>query len=112
MTFYSLVGHSMQQIGGECPNGWIEMECERPSANHVATEAGVWVIPVPTKSEKLKTATQEYNAGIDVLKSQTIAALMLGGELETDKLVSIRAELETMKSKYLTKIDAIKAEEI
>ena len=112
MTFYSLVGYSIQQIGGECPDGWIEMECERPSADHVATEAGGWVVPVPTKSEKLKTATQEYNAGIEVLKSQTIAALMLGGESEAAKLVSIRAELETMKSKYLTKMAAIKAGEI
>ena len=112
MMVYSLAGHSIQQISGKCPDGWVEMECERPSADHVATEAGKWVIPVPTKSEKLKTATQEYNAGVEVLKSQTIAALMLGGESETAKLVSIRAELETMKSKYLTKIDAIKAEEI
>ena len=112
MTFYSLVGHSVQQIGGECPDGWIEMECERPSADHVATEAGGWVVPVPTKSEKLKTATQEYNAGIEVLKSQTIAALMLGGESETAKLASIRADLDNMKSQYLTKMAAIKAEEI
>ena len=112
MTFYSLVGYSMQQIGGECPDGWIEMECERPSADHVATEAGEWIVPVPTKSEKLKAATQEYNTGIEALKSQTIAALMLGGESETAKLASIRADLETLKSQYLTKIDAIKAEEI
>ena len=112
MKVYSLAGHSIQQINGGCPDGWIEMECERPSANHVATEAGVWIIHVPTKSEKLKTATQEYNAGIEVLKSQTIAALMLGGESETAKLASIRAELETMKSQYLTKMAAIKAGEI
>lgn len=112
MSFYSLVGHSIQQIGGKCPDGWVEMECERPSAAHVATDSGKWVIPVPNKSEKLKTATQEYNAGVEVLKSQTIAALMLGGESETAKRVSIRAELETMKSKYLTKMAAIKAGEI
>ena len=112
MTVYSLVGHSMQQIGGECPDGWIEMECERPSADHVATEAGGWIVPVPTKSEKLKTATQEYNAGLEVLKSQTIAALMLGGESEAAKLASIRADLDKMKSNYLTKMAAIKAGEI
>ena len=40
MTFYSLVGHSIQQIGGNCSDGWVEMECEWPSADHVATEAG------------------------------------------------------------------------
>ena len=112
MKVYSLVGHSIQQINGGCPDGWIEMECERPSADHVATDSGKWIIPVPTKSEKLKTATQEYNAGIEVLKSQTIAALMLGGESEATKLASIRAELETMKSEYLTKMAAIKAGEI
>ena len=112
MKVYSLAGSSVQQIGGECPDGWVEMECERPAAAHVATDSGKWVIPSPTKSEKLKAATQEYNTGVDVLKSQTIAALMLGGESEATKLESIRAELETMKSKYLTKMAAIKAEEI
>lgn len=112
MAFYSLAGSSMQQIGGECPDGWVEMECERPSADYVATDSGKWVIPVPTKIEKLKTATQEYNTGVNALKSQTIAALMLGGESEATKLASIRAELETMKSQYLTKMAAIKAGEI
>ena len=112
MTFYSLAGHSIQQIGGKCPDGWVEMECERPSEAYVSTDSGKWVLPVPTKSEKLKTTTQEYNTGVDALKSQTIAALMLGGESEATKLASIRAELETMKSQYLTKMAAIKAEEI
>lgn len=112
MTFYSLAGCSIQQIGGKCPDGWVEMECGRPSADCVATDSGKWVLPVSTKSEKLKTAMQEYNTGVDVLKSQTIAALMLGGESEATKLASIRAELETMKSKYSTKIAAIKAEDI
>lgn len=102
----------MQQVGGKCPDGWVEMECERPSAAHVSTDSGKWVLPAPTKSEKLKTATQEYNTGVDALKSQTIAALMLGGEAEATKIASIQAELETMKTKYLTKITAIKAEEI
>ena len=112
MNVYSLVGHPIQQIGGKCPDGWVEMECERPSADYVATDSGKWVILVPTKSEKLKTATQEYNTGVEVLKSQTIAALMIGGESESAKLASIRAELETVKSQYLTKMAAIKAEEI
>jgi len=112
MAFYSLAGYSMQQIGGECPDGWVEMECERPSVDYVSTDSGKWVLPVPTKSEKLRTATQEYNTGVDVLKSQTIAALMLGGESEATKLTSIRTELTTIKSAYLTKVAAIKVGEI
>lgn len=45
MTFYSLDGYSMQQIGGKCPDGWVEMECERPSVDYVSTDSGKWMKP-------------------------------------------------------------------
>lgn len=112
MTFYSLTGHSMQQIGGECPEGWIEMACERPSNDYVATSEGKWIIPVKTKSEKLKAATLEYNAGVESLKGQTLAALMVDGTDKDAKLLKIREELATMKTAYLTTVAAIKAGEI
>lgn len=112
MTFYSLTGHSMQQIGGECPEGWIEMACERPSNDHVATSEGKWIIPVETKSEKLKSATIEYNAVVESLKSQTVAAIMVDGTDKDAKLLKIREELARIKTEYLTKVAAIKAGEI
>ena len=112
MMIYSLADDSMQQIGGECPEGWIKMARERPSNDYVATSEGKWIIPVKTKSEKLKAAMLEYNAGVESLKGQTLAALMVDGDAEAVKLVKIREELATMKTAYLTTVAAIKAGEI
>lgn len=38
-------GQSMQQIGGTCPAGWVVMQEDRPTPEHVANEAGEWVLP-------------------------------------------------------------------
>lgn len=47
MSVYAEVGASLQQIGGTCPEGWIVMQGERPSPEHVAQEGGSWVVPPP-----------------------------------------------------------------
>ena len=39
---YAKVGQTAQQIGGSCPEDWIEMLSERPSPSHVATVSGEW----------------------------------------------------------------------
>lgn len=41
---YALVGGSAQQFGGSCPDGWIEMNSERPGVDGwVASDNGGWV---------------------------------------------------------------------
>ena len=93
---------------------WVE--CERPSNDYsndyVATSEGKWIIPVETKSEKLKKATIEYNAVVESLKSQTVAAIMVDGTDRDAKLLKIREELAMIKTEYLTKVAAIKAGEL
>ena len=42
---YAKVGDSFQQIGGECPDGFIVMQSERPDAEYVAKEDGTWIKP-------------------------------------------------------------------
>jgi hypothetical protein len=44
MNIFAEVGGSLQQIGGECPDGWVVMQGERPSRSHVASVDGQWVI--------------------------------------------------------------------
>ena len=44
MTVYAEVGASLQQIGGSCPNGWIVMQGERPTPEHVAQSDGGWLV--------------------------------------------------------------------
>ena len=112
MTIYSLAGLSIQQIGGERPDGWVEMECERPSNAHVATSDGTWIIQTKTMQQKIAEAVTEYNTVVESLKSQTISALMVDGEQEAAKLAQIRAELADAKTNYIATITAIKAGEL
>lgn len=43
MKIYAKVGESFQQIGGQCPLGFIEMKEPRPEEGHwVAREGGEW----------------------------------------------------------------------
>ncbi|WP_066014333.1 DUF4376 domain-containing protein [Endozoicomonas atrinae] len=43
MKIYAKVGDAFQQIGGECPDGCIEMTSPRPGDFYIATPSGEWV---------------------------------------------------------------------
>ena len=112
MKVYSLAGYSIQQINGKCPDGWIEMECERPSNAHVATSDGKWITPVKTMQQKIAEAVAAYSTVIESLKSQTLSAIMTDVEQEAAKLTQIRAELADAKANYIATLNAIKAGEL
>lgn len=40
---YAMPGEGLQQFGGECPPGWVQMEGERPAPGRVASADGVWI---------------------------------------------------------------------
>ena len=109
MKVYSLAGLSIQQIGGDRPDGWAEMECERPSNAHVATSDGAWIIPVKTMQQKIAEAVAAYSTVVESLKSQTTSAIMTD---DAAKLPQIRAELADAKANYIATITAIKAGEL
>lgn len=44
-SVFAEVGNSLQQIGGDCPAGWIEMAGARPTNEHVALVDGTWQYP-------------------------------------------------------------------
>ena len=47
---FAEVGQSLQQVGGDCPAGWVEMTVERPQPHYicqVVDGVGVWVEPPP-----------------------------------------------------------------
>ena len=46
---FATVGSTFQQIGGECPDGWIEMDGPRPDVQSVAQSDGSWA-PAPNES--------------------------------------------------------------
>lgn len=43
MDIFAMPGESLQQFGGECPEGWVVMSSDRPSPSHVANTSGEWV---------------------------------------------------------------------
>lgn len=45
-------GESQQQLGGSCPDGWVEMESERPDGDGwVASANGKWIKHNPTADD-------------------------------------------------------------
>ncbi|WP_256732977.1 phage tail assembly chaperone [Pseudomonas sp. P7548] len=48
MNVYAELNSGFQQVGGVCPAGWMVMQSDRPSPEHIASEGGTWVVPVPS----------------------------------------------------------------
>lgn len=42
MQVFAMPGESLQQVGGDCPEGWVVMEGQRPSIGHIAQADGTW----------------------------------------------------------------------
>lgn len=51
MQVFAKPGESLQQVGGDCPEGWVVMQEQRPEVGLVALADGSWADPpqpVPT----------------------------------------------------------------
>lgn len=49
MQVFAMPGESLQQIGGDCPEGWVVMNDQRPDVGCIARADGTWgagVLPV------------------------------------------------------------------
>lgn len=49
MQVFAMPGESLQQIGGDCPEGWVVMNDQRPDVGSIARADGTWgtgVLPV------------------------------------------------------------------
>lgn len=53
---YARVGDSFQQIGGECPPGFVQMSGVRPEPDFVANASGEWVVPPPVVPNSVSAA--------------------------------------------------------
>lgn len=66
MSIFAEVGGSIQQIGGNCPEGWIVMQGERPTPEHVATAEGTWFLnDYETARVAANTEARAYLASTD-----------------------------------------------
>mgnify|MGYP000939231133 CR=1 FL=1 len=45
MQVFAKPGESLQQVGGDCPEGWVVMEGQRPDVTSAAQADGTWAAP-------------------------------------------------------------------
>lgn len=43
MQVFAMPGESLQQVGGDCPEGWVVMQEQRPGIGHIAQADGTWL---------------------------------------------------------------------
>ncbi|WP_052242160.1 tail fiber assembly protein [Plesiomonas shigelloides] len=86
---YAKVGDSFQQIGGECPPRFIQMNGLRPDdGDYIASETGEWVpVPPPTQEQLVSEANEKKQQ----LAVDAEAAIK---PLERAKLLGIATESE------------------
>lgn len=46
MQVFATPGESLQQVGGDCPEGWVVMQEQRPQVGFVALADGSWAEPL------------------------------------------------------------------
>lgn len=46
MQVFATPGESLQQVGGDCPEGWVVMQEQRPQIGFVALADGSWAEPL------------------------------------------------------------------
>lgn len=56
---YAKVGDSFQQVGGECPAGFIQMKGLRPDGDYIAEDNGEWIPKPPPSQEELISLAQD-----------------------------------------------------
>lgn len=47
MSLFAKPGESFAQVGGICPEGWVQMKAPRPEVNSIALANGTWADPMP-----------------------------------------------------------------
>lgn len=109
---FAEVGGNFQQVGGECPEGWITMKGFRPDGHGwVAGEEGEWYIPAPpepTMADELR-AEQEATALLVQQNNQrwVAAASTPSADRET-KVAAIEAEGVQIRETHKANVAAIK----
>ena len=110
MTIYSLADHSMQQIAGKCPDGWIEMECERPSNAHVATSEGKWVVRELTYAEALKELNTQFYSNRAALSDDLNNVQLLDGEHQDSRTAALQQDYVDLLAQYDADVAALKSQ--
>ena len=94
-------GESQQQIGGECPDGWVVMLHQRPDeGGYIASNDGSWSVFSPTLEDEIEKAQREFDLKINTMNQAWLAASVRGGQNEISKKESITNEIAYLKQEH------------
>lgn len=105
---FAEVGSSFAQSGGTCPDGWIVMQGERPTPEHVAQADGMWVLPVKGYAEELAELNSAFQKDSDAFNRAWTTAVLSDGPSEEAKLINIRSQYTARKSQYTADYSALR----
>lgn len=84
MNIYAEIGSNFQQIGGECPDGFIVMHAPRPddkdSTEYTAQANGTWAITQETVDAKLAPIENEWRDQQMPIARNNVTAIQFGDE--------------------------------
>ena len=101
---YAKVNESFQQIGGSCPSGYIKMQGERPTPNHVAQADGTWGLPQLTKEQQLAKLELDYQTAVSELQKSLNTAQLRN---DTTLVADIQSDFTTLQQSYQDEREAI-----
>ena len=110
MKVYSLAGHSMQQIGGAYPDGWVQMQGERPEGNYVASETGEWVVRELTYAEALKELNTQFYSDRAALSDDLNNVQLLAGEHQDSRTAALQQDYADLLAQYDADVAALKSQ--
>lgn len=107
---YAKPGDSAQQFGGTCPDGWVQMQSERPEGDYVASETGVWVIREPTYAEALKELNATFYSDRASLSADLNNVQLLDGEHQESRTAALQQDYADLLAQYDTDVAALKSQ--
>lgn len=113
MKIYGVIGTSTMTVVNDGvkytpSNNEVLMSSERPSEEYIANTDGTWVLPVPTKEEKLAQLVAQYESDkAEILKYYSDA--MIHGD--SDLMAELTEEMTALDEQYATDYEALKGEE-
>lgn len=95
MKTFAIIGESKQQVGGECPDGWVVMEQQRPDVGYVAQADGTWAMPAVNVDNERERARAVMNPLRDTFLNR-LSGIAVFSENEATK-----AECATLRAALL-----------
>lgn len=103
-VIYAKINDNFQQVGGSCPAGYIKMQGERPTPQHIAQANGTWALPQATKEQQLQQLESDYKTAVaELQKSLNIAQL----RNDTALIADIQSDFAELQQSYQAEKEAI-----